>query len=149
MESPYMFLPEIIHLFKQQGFTERELDLASKPGMIEQTLRRAYADIAGTASKDNILEQVVLEIPGRFDKRQDYVAFNFDLYYNPATDKLRVRALTAVMDQSKKLYLFANTRQLSHSKEVYADLVGIRAKKVLDLYNHQIRKPVIHHSKHL
>ena len=149
MESPYMPLPEIIYLFKQQGFTEKDLDLASKPGMIEQTLRRAYADVTGTASKNSILEQIVLEVPGRFDKRQDYVAFNFDLYYNPVTDKIRIRALTAVMDESRKLYLLADTRKLVHSKDAYDDLVNIRTRKVLDLYSNIVRTPAIQNSKHL
>jgi hypothetical protein len=149
MESPYMPLHEIIYLFKQQGFTEKDLDLSSTPGMIEQTLRRAYTDVIRTASKNGILEQIVLEVPGRFDKRQDYVEFNFDLYYNPDSDKLRIRALTAVMNESKKLYLFADTRKLVHSKDAYDDLVDIRTRKVLNLYSNIVRTPAIQHSSHL
>ena len=149
MESAYMTLPEIIDLFKIRGFNEKDLGLDAKPGMIGQSIKNAYLVAAGSSSSKNDVENFFLDLTGRFDDKNDKVSFRFDFCYNNETRKLRVKALRAVMDESKKLYFFANTHHLIHSQEAYSDLTNIRIKKVLELHPKIIRQPVLQKSIHL
>lgn len=148
MQSPFMPLPDIIELFKRKNFTEDHLNLNAKSGMIAGTIKRAVAAVINSPLDKSNLEQILLEVPGRFDHRKDHVKFTFDFTYNKENNTLRIQAMTAVMNEqirerngiknrssdAKKLYLFAHTQRLPDANIVYDELNTIRARKALDIY---------------
>jgi len=144
MDSPFLPLDEILRLLKRQGYTERFLDLNHNPGMIASTLKRAVAAVASTMLPTCNIEHFILDIPGRFDNRQDYVSFSMHMRFDPSSEKIRIRWLAAKLNpidstlplaaDSKKLYFIQHTRNITHAAQVYEDLRQARTLNVLVRY---------------
>ncbi len=149
MEHPYYPISQVISVLNEKGFNEAALDLPSKPGMIENTIRLGYASMVKNASPNSQLENLYVEVPGQFHKRSDYVTFLFNFLYNHETDKMRIRAVNAVMPDAdaKKLYIVGDTLNLTPAKEMYQDLAGIRLGKPLNILSNISEKPIIHQKK--
>jgi hypothetical protein len=151
MASPYYLVPEIIAILNQNGFNEKALNLPSEPGMIERTIERGHKEMKRNAPKNMVLENLVVDIPGRFDKNQDHVTFQFTFVYNHETDKMRIQAIRSVMGEKEAgtLHFVGDSKKLMAAHDIYDKLVQIRAGKALEVLAAISPKPHLQKSHHL
>jgi hypothetical protein len=151
---PYYTVPEMLQLLKEKNFSESALNLSSKQGMIDDTIKKHVATIRSGLNYSPAVD-LTIEIPGHFDKRRDEVKFNFTFVYSNTTNKMRIQQVRAVLEnpqgiaEASKLFLFADSKNLLGSGDMYEDLTKIRQTKALAVLVAISNKPLIKNMQHL
>lgn len=151
MAHPYYPVSEIISLLNEKGFTEAELSLPGPAGMIQRTIQRGRAEMIRNATKNMVLEDLVVDIPGRFDENRDLVNFQFTFVYNHETDKMRIMAVRSVMneDDAKSMHFVGDSKRLMRAHDIYGSLLDIRNIKALAVLAAISPKDILQKSRHL
>ena len=151
MAHPFYTVPEILAVLSEKGFTEKGLNLPSAPGMIEKTILRGHAEMTRNAPRNMLLEDLIVDIPARFDNNQDLVNFRFTFVYNHVTDKMRILGVGSALNEAdaRALTIVGDSRQLTPASQLYDNLVVIRAGRALDVLRQISPKPSLQKARRL
>jgi hypothetical protein len=149
MSNLYLPIDNVKKLFNKWDYTEKALDLDSRPGMIARTLDQFHRFAQKERSANVPIEPYKFYVTGLFDGRKDRVDFTFNIYYNSKEDTFRVRGVKAEMGELKKIYIFGNENTWVSPAKVFKDLEMSRMSKVLERMP-QIKKIPSHkYQRHL
>jgi hypothetical protein len=147
MKNAFLTVDQISDLMIARGYNEIELGHATRTGTISKTLRTAIYAARETSLVEKDIENFFLSLKGHFRGGTDTVDFKFDFYYNLQTEGLRIKAISATMDDVNKIYLFSDSKHLLTSQAVHRDLGLIKAAKTARLIpgrQHPITQKVRH-----